>query len=171
MKTLQYRRSITRYALLKLLGQRFPGICNSRVSPVALRDIPEPELPTPQWARVAPKLAGICGSDIATLCAKGSPYLAPITSMPFVLGHEVVGVVTEIGAEVERVKVGDRVVLHPALGCKVRGIDPPCAACREGKEALCRNVTTGDISAGIQTGYCRDTGGAFSESFVAHESQ
>jgi threonine dehydrogenase-like Zn-dependent dehydrogenase len=171
MKALQYRRSLTRYAILKLLGKRLPGICNSRVSPVALRDIPEPALPTPQWARVAPKLAGICGSDVATLCAKGSPYLAPITSMPFVLGHEVVGVVTETGAEVERVKVGDRVVLHPALGCKVRGIEPPCAACREGKDALCRNVTKGDISAGIQTGYCRDTGGAFSESFVAHQSQ
>jgi len=91
--------------------------------------------------------------------------------MPFVLGHEVVGVVVEIGTEVTRVSVGDRVVLHPALGCTVRGITPPCTACAEGRDALCKNVTRGDLSAGIQTGYCRDTGGGFSESFVAHESQ
>jgi threonine dehydrogenase-like Zn-dependent dehydrogenase len=53
----------------------------------------------------------------------------------------------------------------------VRGISPPCAFCGEGREALCRNVTRGDISSGIQTGYCRDTGGGFSHSLVAHEAQ
>jgi threonine dehydrogenase-like Zn-dependent dehydrogenase len=91
--------------------------------------------------------------------------------MPFVLGHELVGVVTEVGRDVEGVSTGDRVVLHPALGCTVRGIDPPCDACRTGRDALCRNVTRGDISAGIQTGYCRDTGGGFGESLIAHQSQ
>jgi threonine dehydrogenase-like Zn-dependent dehydrogenase len=171
MNALQYRRSIPRYAALRFLGPRWPRLYTSGVSPVTLRDIPEPALPTPQWVRIAPRLAGICGSDIATVCAKGSPYLAPVTSMPFVLGHELVGVVSETGDDAAPVRVGDRVVLHPALGCSVRGIAPPCDACREGADALCRNVTRGDIAAGIQTGYCRDTGGAFGESLVAHRSQ
>jgi threonine dehydrogenase-like Zn-dependent dehydrogenase len=171
MKALRYRKSIPRYALLKLLGRRFPGLYTSGLPPVKLEDIPEPELPTPHWVRVAPRLAGICGSDLATVCASGSPYLAPVTSLPFVLGHEVVGRVVELGGEVADLSIGDRVVLHPALGCKARGIRPECDACRQGRDALCRNVTRGDISAGIQTGYCRDTGGAFSGGFVAHESQ
>jgi len=171
MKALQYRRSIPRYVLLKLLGPRCRGLYTSRAAPLSLRDVPEPRLPNDQWVRIAPTLAGICGSDLATLCAKGSPYLAPVTSLPFVMGHELVGRVSEIGSAVNDVAVGDRVVLHPALGCKARGIDPPCDACAEGRDALCRNVTRGDIAKGIQTGYCRDTGGAFSSSLVAHHSQ
>jgi len=171
MKALQFRKSIPRYAILKLLGSRFGQSSAPRVAPIALRDVPEPRLPTPHWVRIRPRLAGICGSDLATLCAKGSTYLAPVTSMPFVMGHEVVGVIAEVGDRVSRVRVGDRVVLHPALGCKARGIEQPCGACRDGRDALCRNVLRGDVSKGIQTGYCRDTGGGFGESLVAHESQ
>lgn len=171
MKALQFRKSIPRYALLKLFGPRCRRLYTSRVSPVALRDIVEPSLPTGQWVRIVPRLAGICGSDLATLCAKGSAYLLPLTSMPFVMGHELVGAVAQVGGDVKGIRIGDRVVVRPALGCKVRGIDPPCEACLRGCDALCLNVTAGDISAGIQTGYCRDTGGGFGENLVAHESQ
>ena len=171
MKALQYRKSIPRYALTKVLGPHFRSIYTSAVSPVKLRKIPEPRLPTQQWVRIAPRLTGICGSDLAILCAKGSPYLAPLTSMPFVMGHEVVGTIVQKGFGVDHFAIGDRVVIHPALGCKVRGIDSPCNACAAHHDALCINITRGDISAGIQTGYCRDTGGGFGESLVAHESQ
>lgn len=171
MKALVYRKSVPRYALLKLLGGRFRSLCTSRVAPICLKEIPEQKLPNEHWLRIAPKLAGICGSDLATICAKGSPYLSPVTSMPFVMGHEVVGTVVEAGSGVRRVRVGDRVVLQPALGCCVRGIAPLCRHCAEGNPALCRNVARGVISPGIQTGFCRDTGGGFSESLVAHESQ
>ena len=171
MKALLFRKSVPRYALLKMLGPRLRRRCIHGLSPLSLCDIPEPKRPTERWVRIEPRLTGICGSDLATVSAKGSPYLAPVTSMPFVLGHELIGTVTETGREVEALDVGQRVVLHPALGCRVRGIDPPCNACRDRRDALCRNVTRGDISSGIQTGYCRDTGGGFGESLVAHESQ
>lgn len=171
MIAIEYRKSIPRYLALRALGRRIPALYTGAISPVSLRQVPEPRLPTPSWVKVRPILSGVCGSDLATLCAKGSPYLSPLTSTPFVLGHEVVGRVTEVGAEAGGVAVGQRVVLQPALGCAVRGIEPPCDACGAGQTALCRNVTRGDISAGIQTGYCRDTGGAWSESFVAHASQ
>jgi threonine dehydrogenase-like Zn-dependent dehydrogenase len=91
--------------------------------------------------------------------------------MPFVMGHEIVANVIEIGRDVQGVSIGDRVVVHPALGCRARGVYPPCDACGNHHDALCRNVTRGDVSAGIQTGYCRDTGGGFGEQLVAHESQ
>jgi len=171
MKALEYRKSIPRYAAMKLLGPRFPWLYTSGVAPLTLRDLPEPRLPSARWVRIRPRLAGICGSDLATLCAKGSPYLGPVTSMPFVMGHELVGVVTEVGREVTRVRVGDRVVVHPALGCRAREIDPRCEFCGEARDALCCNVIHGVVSSGIQIGYCRDTGGGFGESLVAHESQ
>ena len=171
MTALQYRLSIPRYLLLRWLGPRFRSLYTSFLSPVQLCDIEEPRLPNDHWVRIKPILAGICGSDLAAICAKGSPYLGPVTSMPFVLGHEVVGTIAETGDSVDDLRVGRRVVLHPALGCRARGIDPPCNACTDDNDALCRNVTRGDIAAGIQTGYCRDTGGGFSRGFVAHRSQ
>lgn len=171
MKALQYRKSIPRYAVLKLFGSRYRRLYTSGIAPFTLVDIPDFALPTPSWVRVAPHLTGICGSDLSTICAKGSPYLAPLTSLPFVMGHEIVGHVSEVGDAVKGLSVGDRVVIHPALGCRARGISPMCRACRDGRDALCDNVTDGDVSKGIQTGFCRDTGGGFSEGLVAHESQ
>lgn len=171
MKGLVYRRSIPRYALAKWLGSRLTARAAVGLAPLSLRQLPDPALPSDRWVRVAPSLAGICGSDIATVRAEGSPYLAPVTSMPFVMGHELVGRVIEAGTGVIGFSVGDRVALQPALGCQVRGIAPPCKACAAGRAALCTNVTRGDLSSGIQTGYCRDTGGGFASNLVAHESQ
>jgi threonine dehydrogenase-like Zn-dependent dehydrogenase len=91
--------------------------------------------------------------------------------VPFTLGHEVVGEVVEVGSAVTRFTVGDRVVVEPALHCAIRGIDPACNACRAGDTGNCVNITQGDIGAGVQTGYCRDTGGGWSSSLVAHEVQ
>jgi threonine dehydrogenase-like Zn-dependent dehydrogenase len=116
-------------------------------------------------------LSGICGSDLATITAGGSPFFAPLTSFPFTFGHEVVGVVEELGSEARSYKANDRVVLEPVLHCAVRGIDPPCEACHRGNYGNCTHVLKGSISPGVQTGYCRDTGGGWSSSLVAHEIQ
>src|SRR5262245_12079361 len=164
-------KSIPSWLLLKALGHRFPGLYTSPFALARLREVGEPRLPTPRWVRVRPLLSGICGSDLASLTAAGSPFFAPLTSFPFTFGHEVVGTVVETGGEVRRVRVGDRVVVEPALHCGVRGIHPPCPSCKVGNYGNCTNVTAGDISPGVQTGYCRDTGGGWSGSLVAHETQ
>ncbi len=149
--------------------KRINGLDTSRFSPLQLEEVPEPELPTPGWVRIKPLLSGICGSDLGTLSSENSPYFSPITSPPFVLGHEIVGVMSGDGGGFA---AGERVVVEPALGCAVRGLDPQCAYCASGRYALCVNVAKGDISPGIQTGFCRDTGGGWSEgTLVAHRSQ
>ena len=134
-------------------------------------DLPEPRLPSDEWVVIKTHLSGICGSDLATIAAKGSAYFSPFVSTPFVFGHEVVGEIAEVGDAVSSVKVGDRVVLEPALHCRVRGISPVCPACEQGTYAACVNVTRGMLSPGIQTGFCRDTGGGWSARFLAHEQQ
>jgi len=126
-----------------------------------LGDVAEPELPARDWIRVRPSVSGICGSDLAAISGHISLYLDPLTSYPFVPGHEVVGILDD----------GSRVVIEPALGCVVRGIDPPCPRCAEGRPGLCYNVTEGPIEVGLQTGYCADTGGGWGELLVAHRSQ
>ena len=169
MLALRYRKSVPRYLLMRAGAKRIKSLETSRFSPLRLEEIPDPTLPTPEWVRVRPLLSGICGSDLGTLSSENSPYFSPITSPPFVLGHEVVGVVAE---DHGAFRAGERVVLEPALGCAVRGIEPPCRVCASGRYALCLNVARGDISSGIQTGFCRDTGGGWSEgTLVAHPAQ
>jgi threonine dehydrogenase-like Zn-dependent dehydrogenase len=82
-------------------------------------------------------------------------------SFPFVPGHEVV-------ADTED---GRRAVIEPVLACEARGIVPMCPACSDGRRRHCVNLTGGHVRPGLQTGYCRDTGGGWSLAFAAHESQ
>ena len=96
---------------------------------------------------VRPRLSGICGSDQALVNGSASPYLASLTSTPFVPGHEVVG---EVRVGPNRVR---RVVVEPAL------------------EAAARADERTHLSAGLQIGYCRDTGGGWSEGLVAPAAQ
>lgn len=169
MLALRYSKSVPRYLLMRAGAKRIKNLETSRFSPLKLEEVPEPGLPTPEWVRVRPLLSGICGSDLGTLSSENSPYFSPITSPPFVLGHEVVGVVAEDNGNF---RTGERVVLEPALGCAVRGIEPPCPYCAAGRHALCVNVAKGDIAPGIQTGFCKDTGGGWSEgTLVVHPSQ
>jgi threonine dehydrogenase-like Zn-dependent dehydrogenase len=153
-------RSIPSYAIVRASGGR-PDVATSALSMLHLGDVAEPELPARNWVRVMPTLSGICGSDLAAIGGHASLYLDPLTSYPFVPGHEVVGTLED----------GSRVVIEPALGCAVRGIEPPCARCAEGRPGLCYNVTEGPIEVGLQTGYCADTGGGWGEVLVAHPSQ
>lgn len=169
MEAVQYLKSVPRYLVARFAGPRWPRIYTSPLSLVKLVDIERPRLPSPNWLRVRPILSGICGSDIATVTAQGSPYFSPFVSTPFVLGHEVVGVVE--GPPQGPVQVGERVVIEPSLHCGVREVERACEACSRGKIGQCQNIRQGVISAGIQTGFCRDTGGGWSRSLVAHKSQ
>ena len=169
MPALVYRKSVPRYLLMRAGAKRIKNLETSRFSPLQLEDAPERALPTPEWVRVRPLLSGICGSDLGTLSSDNSPYFSPLTSPPFVMGHEVVGVVAEDNGGF---LAGQRVVLEPALGCAARGIEPPCPYCASGRYALCLNVARGDVGPAIQTGFCRDTGGGWTTgTLVAHPTQ
>ncbi|MGH9226329.1 MAG: zinc-dependent alcohol dehydrogenase [Acidimicrobiales bacterium] len=160
MRALLFERSLPRYAAARIAGSLAPGF-GAWVGPLSLTEVDEPDLPGPGWHRVRPRLAGICGSDLATIDGKSSRYFEPVVSFPFVPGHEVVGELAD----------GTRVVVEPVLGCAVRGIDPPCPACAGGRADCCERIAFGDIEPGMQTGYCIDTGGGWSTGLVAHESQ
>ena len=168
---IQYIKSVPRYAVVRSLGSRWPQVATSPFACIRLGRIEQPSLPGSEWVRVRPILSGICGSDLATITAKGSLYFSPFTSSPFVLGHEVVGEIGEAGKQAGAPKEGDRVALEPPLTGEVRGIARKCEPCQTGNSSLCVNFNGGNISPGIQAGYCRDTGGGWSESFVAHSRQ
>jgi threonine dehydrogenase-like Zn-dependent dehydrogenase len=160
MKALVFERNLPRYAAAAVAGRVMAGR-GVRVGPLGLDDIDPPDLPGEDWVRVRPRLAGICGSDLATIDGASSRYFEPIVSFPFVPGHEVVGDLDD----------DSRVVLEPVLGCATRGIDPPCSACARGDLGNCERIAFGDLEPGLQTGFCCDTGGGWSTQMVAHTSQ
>lgn len=167
MRALVFERKLGRFAASRVAATLVGTGRGVGVGPLQLTDIDLPPLPGDgaSWHVVRPILAGICGSDIATLDGHTSRYFEEIVSFPFVPGHEVVGRVE--GGALD----GRRVVVEPVLGCLARGLDPPCPACREGRKGACGQLSFGHLKPGLQTGYCADTGGAWSNGFVAHESQ
>ncbi len=165
MKALVFERQLARFAASRLASTLVGSGLGVGVGPLELLEIDPFQLPGSGYVRVAPRLAGICGSDLATLDGRSSRYFEHIVSFPFVPGHEVVGDV--IGGALD----GRRVVVEPVLGCEARGIDPPCPACSNGDKGRCEHIAFGDLEPGLQTGYCADTGGGWSAQRVAHESQ
>lgn len=85
--------------------------------------------PAANEVRVRTVTIGVCGSDTHAL--HGTHPHIPI---PYYPGHEVTGTVTELGAQVDSVSVGDRVTVEPTLPCW------ECKQCRQGQENLCENL-------------------------------
>jgi uncharacterized zinc-type alcohol dehydrogenase-like protein len=111
----------------------------------------------PRDVRIDIRYAGICHSDIHT--ARGE---WGATNYPIVVGHEIAGVVAEVGSEVTRFAVGDRV----GVGCMVDSCGE-CQYCRRGDEQYC-------VKGNIQTygGVGKDgvpTQGGYSQAIVVTE--
>lgn len=160
MKALRIERDTARFATAAALARTRAG-GGAAAGILSLVEMSEQELPNDEWLRLSPRMSGICGSDLATIDGRSSRWFEPIVSFPFVPGHEVV-------ADTED---GRRVVVEPVLGCATRGIEPPCPPCARGDQGNCENLDHGHIAAGLQTGFCCDTGGGWSTSMVAHRSQ
>lgn len=83
----------------------------------------------PGEARVSMRIAGVCGSDTHAFHGRH-----PQMKIPYYPGHEVVGIVEEIGDDVTGIAVGSRVTPEPTLPCGT------CKACRAGHENVCENL-------------------------------
>lgn len=160
MKALVFDRKPARFIAAAAASRLRPGV-GSRIGPLRLTEVDEPDLPGADWHRVRTRLSGICGSDLATIDGRSSRYFEPLTSFPFVMGHEVVGELED----------GRRVLVEPVLGPEARGGEAPFEGAAPGDGNDYGHMNTGPLEPGIQTGACASTGGAWSESFVAHKSQ
>jgi threonine dehydrogenase-like Zn-dependent dehydrogenase len=144
-------------------------------TPMVLKELDRPALYRDDWAVAKTRLTGICGSDAKMVFMDfGDDYtdgaLNGYFTFPTVFGHEVVADVVEVGPAVNRLEVGQRVVLNPWLSCGPRGVDPPCGSCQAGDYSLCWNFMRGPLAAGIHTGTSKDAPGGFAEYLPAHET-
>lgn len=99
------------------------------VGDIRVEDVDEPTIQDPQDAIVQLTTSAICGTDLHLL--RGTiPGMRPGT----IMGHEGVGVVTEVGPGVRNFRPGDRVVISPTIGCGA------CSYCRAGYFSQCDNA-------------------------------
>jgi alcohol dehydrogenase (NADP+) len=101
-------------------------------SPMANTTIPRRE-PTEHDVQIEILFCGICHSDLHAVRNEWSEFMP--TVYPIVPGHEIVGRVTKVGAEVTKFKSGDLA----AVGCMVDS-DGACPECRAGFENFCPNM-------------------------------
>ena len=117
-------------------------------APLRLSEKPRPE-PGPDQVLVEVRACGVCRTDLHVVDGElARPKL------PLIPGHEVVGVVADLGARVERFRAGERVGV-PWLGYTCGA----CRFCRAGRENLCEGARF--------TGY--DIDGGYAEYLVADQ--
>ncbi len=172
MKAIQFNLTIPRYALGLALGRVYPAALWNGLSCTSMKDVPEPQLPGPEWVRIRTRLAGICGTDTSTITLKTSPYFSPFSESPFTMGHENVGDILEVGSAAGEWQVGQRVVVNPFLWCGPRGYAPAewCEPCQRGENNLCQRYAEGGLRPAIFMGSSRETGGSWSSVFAMHKS-
>ena len=117
-------------------------------SPLREAELPQPRL-EPGQVRLDVQACAVCRTDLHIVDGE-----LPDAKLPLVLGHQIVGLVSEIGQTASRFSVGERVGV-PWLGWT----DGTCRFCRSGRENLCDQARF--------TGYQID--GGFSEETVADE--
>ncbi|WP_379152372.1 NAD(P)-dependent alcohol dehydrogenase [Paenibacillus sp. sgz5001063] len=128
----------------------------SQEGPFRLTTIERREL-QPHDILIEIKFAGICHSDIHTARGEWGPV-----EYPLVPGHEIAGIVTQVGSEVTKYAIGDRV----GVGCMVDSCRE-CDNCHKGEEQYCLNGMTGTY--GAVDRYGQFTQGGYSTHIVVTE--
>ncbi len=94
-------------------------------------DVPMPSV-GPNDVLLKIKKAAVCGTDLHIY--KWDEWAQQAIKTPLVIGHEYVGEVVEIGNEVDRVKIGERVTVEGHIACGF------CRNCRRGRQHICDNT-------------------------------
>jgi len=90
---------------------------------------------------------GICGTDIHEFVAgpillptKDTPNKHTGATLPLIMGHEMSGIVLELGSNVSDMRVGQRVAVNPAMDDRHHGTTP-CELCTAGRHNICTRST------------------------------
>lgn len=123
--------------------------------PLVLADVEEPRA-APDGVVIDVKAVGLCHSDVALFEDEG--WLKILDKLPITIGHEIAGVITEVGAEVSGWKIGDRVGICPgtSVGAPGYGFDggfaPKTAISQEALVRIPDNVSFLYGAAGTDAG-------------------
>lgn len=177
MKALVFDLSIPKYLVAHAIGPRAKRLHYGAGTCFSLRDVEAPSPPDASWGAIAPKLVGVCGTDLATIFFKLSPALSAVSSSPAIAGHEVFAHLAappaaRRDAMGRTLAEGSRVVIEPFVSCAARGLPPDqaCASCKADAWSTCERAGTGPRK-GVMLGAGVELPGGFAERSIAHESQ
>ncbi|PSB09037.1 glutathione-dependent formaldehyde dehydrogenase [filamentous cyanobacterium CCP2] len=105
------------------------AVCWQGSKKVTVETVPDPKILNPRDAIIKITTTAICGSDLHLYDG-----FIPTMEQGDILGHEFMGEVVEIGSEVKRVKIGDRVVVPFPISCG------SCFFCQRDLWSLCDNT-------------------------------
>lgn len=97
-----------------------------------LCDVPQPAVVNDTDVLLKIDRVGVCGSDVHYY--ETGRIGSQVVQYPFRVGHECAATVVEIGGAVRHVKVGDPVIVEPAISCH------QCDQCQLGRENTCRKL-------------------------------
>jgi L-iditol 2-dehydrogenase len=107
-----------------------------------VRDVPCPQV-SPYEVLVRVAAVGLCGTDSHIFAGAANYHVdeqgkpIPFAVEPQILGHEISGVIEEVGSEVSDLNVGQRVVLDQGLNCMSMRRATLCEYCRTGHSHQC----------------------------------
>ncbi|MFB7893274.1 zinc-dependent alcohol dehydrogenase [Microbacterium sp. NPDC056044] len=104
---------------------------------ISVETVPDPEIEEPTDAIVRITSTAICGSDLHLY-----ELFGPFLDAGDILGHEPMGVVVEVGADVTGLAVGDRVVVPFNIACG------HCFMCRSGLQSQCETTQVREYDSG-----------------------
>ena len=99
---------------------------------IALTNTPKPQIQSDKDVLLRIASVGVCGSDVHYY--RTGRIGDQIIKYPFRIGHECSAIVEQVGADVSRVKPGDRVAVEPAVSCW------KCDQCKAGRPHTCRSL-------------------------------
>ncbi|UGB31863.1 zinc-dependent alcohol dehydrogenase [Metabacillus sp. B2-18] len=114
---------------------------------VEVKEVEDPKIQKPDDMIIKVTSTAICGSDLHLIHG-----MIPNMQEDYVIGHEPMGIVEEVGPEVTKVKKGDRVIIPFNIACG------ECQYCKSNLESQCDNSNdNGEM--GAYFGYSGNTGG------------
>jgi L-iditol 2-dehydrogenase len=97
-----------------------------------VREVPDPKIEKDTDVLLNIERVGVCGSDVHYF--ETGRIGSQVVQFPYIVGHECAATVAAVGRAVTRVKVGEQVVVEPAVSCH------HCDQCRRGRENTCFNL-------------------------------
>ena len=94
-----------------------------------IREVPDPKIEKGTDVLLKIERVGVCGSDVHYY--ETGRIGSQVVQFPYIVGHECAATVAAVGPDVKNLKVGQEVVVEPAVSCH------DCEQCNVGRENTC----------------------------------
>ena len=127
------------------------------VARIEVRDVPV-QRPAPHEVLVRVEAVGLCGTDLHIVAGHANyntdahGRVLPLSAAPQILGHEIAGVIEEVGSAASDASIGDRVIVDQGRTCVSERLATRCEYCRTGDSHQCEHYAEHGIT-GLPGGF------------------